>query len=121
MSNIFDTFDVDLDSVSFQYTASRVKEHVFVDRPDGIGVTQWTDFWESVKELYDGEPSPNEAELLETVKELEGQVSSLENDVSELENDNDDLRSEVQNLALANEILVEENDRLEERIAELEK
>ena len=41
MSKIFDTFDVDYTSVSFRYTASRVKEHVFVDKPDGIGVTQW--------------------------------------------------------------------------------
>lgn len=115
MSKIFDTFDIDYDHVSFRYTASRVKEHVFVDKPDGIGVTQWLEFWESVRELYDDgrdlssildEAESDELhELRKANDELEGEVSDLESNVKNLEyevadltKENEDLRNELEEL-----------------------
>lgn len=117
MSKIFDTFDVDYTSVSFRYTASGVKEHVFVDKPDGIGVTQWTDFWEGVKELYDDGRSLQD--ILDGTESDE--LAELRKFNDECEDENNELRSEVRKLEKDNELLVEENDRLEARIAELEK
>lgn len=124
MSKIFDTFDIDYDHVSFRYTASRVKEHVFVDKPDGIGVTQWMDFWEGVKELYEDGRSLDEilddaesdelAELRKSNDELEDDNYDLRNEVRDLERDNEKLESEIVDL----ENLTQ---RLEARISELEK
>ncbi len=119
MSKIFDTFDVDYNSVSFRYTASGVKEHVFVDKPDGIGVTQWTDFWECVKELYDDGRS-----LEEILDETESdELAELRKSNDELEDLNDALRSEVRKLELdndnldySNKALIEENQKLQQSI-----
>lgn len=115
MSKIFESFDIDHDSVSFRYTASRVKEHVFIDKPDGICVTQWTEFWDGVRELYDdgrdlssilAEAESDELhelrkandELENDVSDLESTVKDLEDEVADLTKENEDLRAEIERL-----------------------
>ena len=103
MSKIFDTFDVDYNSVSFRYTASGIKELVFVDKPDGIGVTQWMDFWEGVKVFYESGKSIDdlieEAQAPE-IDNLKCDIESLQDDLDEQNEENIRLQDKVENLEI---------------------
>lgn len=102
---MFSSFDVDYDKVTFCYTRDWMKEIVFVDRPDGVGVSQWTDVWESFREILESggdsiEDYINNAlvEADKKIEELEEENENLRDEYLKLEREFDEMKGELEEL-----------------------
>lgn len=101
---MFSSFDIDYDKVTFKYTSDGVKETVFVDIPDGVSVSQWTDVWESFREILESGRSIEDyvtealAESDKKIEELEEENKNLRDEYLKLEREFDEMKGELEEL-----------------------
>lgn len=108
---IFNSLNINVDSVEFEYVIKGNLEVVNVSRPDGVSYSQWEEFWNrlddvvfeglqaEVEELearvkdnsvvdyqngYDDGVSETERELDREISSLESEIESLRDELSEL-------------------------------------
>jgi predicted nuclease with TOPRIM domain len=108
---IFNSLNINVDSVEFEYVTKGNLEVITVGRPDGVSYSQWEEVWSRL----DGSVLDD---LQNEVDELEKRVKS--NSDTDYQNGYDDGVAETER-ALEKEIssLESENERLKDELSEL--
>ena len=91
-----------------------------LERPEGVTVQEWTDFWSRSNEAQNPDAFRSYQESESRLDEMQGEIEELEAKIGELEEECADLERENEGLKDRVQDLSNEIDDLEERIDGLE-